>query len=425
MRPRGALHSRRRLRPWMWGVAAAYLVALVAVVLAPQPVPLPAPPHPSQAPHAGLRLGWLADVARNLLLFLPLGALAAGARLEGRQVIAIGFLLSLAIELLQLAIPGRFGSPVDLVANTLGAGIGAALVMRWKAWFVPSDTRASALSLGASAAAAGLLLTASLLLQPDFPSTTYYSGFTLELGHLASYEGRVLEASVGTTELVSSGPVGESGALRDALASGAPWLVRAVAGPPPASLAPLVTVHDQYRREILLVGIDGSDLVIRNRTRAAGAGLESPTARFRGALRDTKPADVVTIRFTPNATGGHVALDEGPPEAVRFSAGRSWTLLVRSPVSAPQMEVMLDALFIAALLFPASYWARRRAICWLGLVGLLALLLALPSIGPLTRSLSFEWIGALGGVVGGVVGSTWSARWALHTERIRAPGDRG
>lgn len=68
------------------------------------------------------------ELAANVILFLPLGALVArilGARLWWGGI-AVGFVVSVLIELAQLAfLPARFPSVADVAANTFGAMIGA------------------------------------------------------------------------------------------------------------------------------------------------------------------------------------------------------------------------------------------------------------------------------------------------------------
>ncbi len=68
------------------------------------------------------------EVAANVILFIPLGALSA--RILGLRLwwggVAAGFLVSVLIELSQLAfLPARFASIADVAANTFGAIIGA------------------------------------------------------------------------------------------------------------------------------------------------------------------------------------------------------------------------------------------------------------------------------------------------------------
>jgi glycopeptide antibiotics resistance protein len=72
------------------------------------------------------------NVVGNVLLFAPLGA---GLRLLGRPLrvtILAGFALSAAIEVVQLAIPGRTTSTADVLCNTAGIALG---------WWVASRAR--------------------------------------------------------------------------------------------------------------------------------------------------------------------------------------------------------------------------------------------------------------------------------------------
>jgi len=80
------------------------------------------------------------DVLINVVAYAPLGCLAALTAERRRpvegptrwrrtllQVAGIGFAISLLLELAQAYLPGRVSSPVDLLANTLGAVAGAVL----------------------------------------------------------------------------------------------------------------------------------------------------------------------------------------------------------------------------------------------------------------------------------------------------------
>jgi len=74
--------------------------------------------------------GGIVEFLANVAMFLPLsvlGSLLAPAW-RWKQWVAFGFCISVAIELGQLAmLPGRFASGVDVLANTLGALLGATL----------------------------------------------------------------------------------------------------------------------------------------------------------------------------------------------------------------------------------------------------------------------------------------------------------
>lgn len=70
------------------------------------------------------------EVVANVVLFVPVGLLVALAwtRLRLWQVVAIGAAMSVVIETAQGVMPSRFPTVSDVIANTLGTFIGAAIV---------------------------------------------------------------------------------------------------------------------------------------------------------------------------------------------------------------------------------------------------------------------------------------------------------
>lgn len=83
----------------------------------------------------------LADMALNLAGFIPLGfLLCLRLRGPGRHAaetcilfsVALGFAVSLMIEVIQVWLPGRDSSVLDLISNTAGAAIGAFLGMKFE-----------------------------------------------------------------------------------------------------------------------------------------------------------------------------------------------------------------------------------------------------------------------------------------------------
>jgi hypothetical protein len=131
--------TSRRVR-WMVIARAAlvpYLIALALVVFLPA----------REAGRVTGIVGWAADLASawfglpreptgvvfefcgNILLFVPFGVLLvlAAPRWSPSVVIALGCLLSVGIELVQLGIPSRITAVSDVIANTTGAAIGCLL----------------------------------------------------------------------------------------------------------------------------------------------------------------------------------------------------------------------------------------------------------------------------------------------------------
>ncbi len=116
----------------LWAAYAAYLVSLAYVVLSPQGT---AAGQAVLVTYRALGLVGLdvapalVEPALNVILFVPLsllgGYLFRAVRLGG-WVLA-GAAVSALVETLQLVIPGRVPTFLDVVANTAGALLGAVL----------------------------------------------------------------------------------------------------------------------------------------------------------------------------------------------------------------------------------------------------------------------------------------------------------
>ena len=138
-------------RAWSWALGG-WVGLLLVLTLVPQAqvrgvnlVPLVevsrairsvlASPHPSQHPAFQYLL---VQVVGNVVAFVPLGFAAAGLfsfrspRLgAAARAVATGFGLSLSIELLQLMLATRATDVDDLIFNTTGTVLGAALLLLW------------------------------------------------------------------------------------------------------------------------------------------------------------------------------------------------------------------------------------------------------------------------------------------------------
>ena len=131
-----------RTRFWARVVLPFYLLALGWIVFAPG----------EDAERATGVVAWVAEALAgvgvaydpayvvleflaNIVLFVPFGALIAlSLRLPWWAVVALGFAVSVAIELVQLALPTRHSTILDVIANTTGAGVGVLLVAALIAW---------------------------------------------------------------------------------------------------------------------------------------------------------------------------------------------------------------------------------------------------------------------------------------------------
>lgn len=129
----------RARRAWR-GLLVAYTALVLTVTWWPSPGSTAAPGWAAAVlswSHAvGVPLTYdVLEALANVLMFAPLGALltitspARRARRAAASAVAAGAALSVVVECVQLLVPGRFSTVQDVVMNTLGAAVGAALVL--------------------------------------------------------------------------------------------------------------------------------------------------------------------------------------------------------------------------------------------------------------------------------------------------------
>jgi hypothetical protein len=198
-----------------------------------------------------------------------------------------------------------------------------------------------------------------------------------------------------------SGPVARSSALRRRLAAGEPLTVRAVAAPAAAGLSPLLSIND-WAREILMLGVDGEDVVYRVRTRAVAVGLDSPELRVRGALHDVRPGDGLRIVVRPARAGACVEVNDHLACGVGFTAGMGWAILAYGQGVSPLVHGVLNALWLAGLALPVGYWARTRGDWILALAWAIVGLLVVADVTELVPTPPSELAGALAGLLAGL-----------------------
>src|SRR5207244_1142101 len=160
-------------------------------------------------------------------------------------------LLSIGVEVVQIWVPGRYSSANDVIFNSLGALVGGALAHSSSVLLTPPPRLARRLAVGAALVATTVVAATAVLLQPSFPFTMYFGGWTHKFGHLEWYRGRLLDASIGGLAIPASA-ISYSGEVRRRLLAEAPLHLSLLAGPPPPGLAPLLSLHDENSVEVLL-----------------------------------------------------------------------------------------------------------------------------------------------------------------------------
>lgn len=309
-----------------------------------------------------------ADAVANLLVFLPLGlTLGLAFRARGRRAgwgAAAGLALSVMIEVAQsVGIPGRVATVGDVLANSLGAALGALLAAHASACARPSRVTARwglgvALSgwVGGSAVAAWLMQRAPA--PGPWPPRLATVRAVPEMGW---YAGRVEQVTVdgGVVRQRDAGP-----AVVDARVGHAVSVSLVLTGGDgrPA-FVPYTFVRDGRGQGQVIVGQRGNDAVAEVRLRAAAWRLRAPRlvvpgaaeALRRGSVRARGVAEARyaagVLRLAVTVAGRTWA------GSVRLSPAQAWALVVPFGEVAGASGAALTAAWLAMWALPAGYWA--------------------------------------------------------------------
>jgi hypothetical protein len=310
----------------------------------------------------------------NIVLYLPLGAALWWRSRRLARVVAIGAVVSLSIELLQLFIPGRHTALSDLVANTVGAALGGLLAISPRAWILPQAGAARVAAAAATVAACAFMVLAGLLFRPSAPTGDYYGQWRPGGGTGQRHDGLVLDATLGDIPLPSS-RLRDPERLRALLLSRTPVHVRFVAGSPTTRLTAVFRVVAGpfgAGDEVLQVGVDGTALVLTPRFRANDFRLARPEVLLEHALAGIAAGDTVALSLQARDDHGYeVTLNNGTPSLVGFSVGRSWSLLYATNLRSARVLQLMDLGWLFALATVVGWFAIRR---WDPLVALAAFL---------------------------------------------------
>ena len=377
-------------------------------------------PHPEEAarsaatPITCLVCGELGtvDVLLNVLLFVPLGL---GLRLAGfswRRALALGAALSLGIELLQMkVIAGRDASLGDLITNSLGTGLGAWLAASGPRLLRPTPRTSRRLAFGWSAFLILVYSGTSLALRPSLPiGAPWWGQWAPDLGHFDRFPGRVLSVTAAGMPLPPGRAIDQR-QLEAALTRTTELTATAVLGTATNGLAPIASIFDADRREVVLLGQDGTDLVWRVRMWSAKLGLRNPGVRLPGVLA-SGAGNTITATGRLHGPEFQISTIRGAATrswALPFSPSWGWSLVLPWPYAYGPEVRFLTALWVAGMLVPLGFWGvRAQRSGWALMAAIPILLLALiPAKAGFATVHWSEWLAAFIGLGAGVAASRW------------------
>ncbi len=195
--------------------------------------------------------------------------------------------------------------------------------------------------------------------------------------------------------------------MRDRLAAaqGFALRVRAVAGPRTPALAALFAIYDDHEREIVLLGPDRDDLVLRFRALATELRFDQPDIRLVSALQHVGAGDTLDITVTRGGArqeGDYgIALNGRITSGLGCAVGCGWALLMYPEVFPPWLRVLLGAVWVGGLFAPVGFWMRTRGDALFAAAALATGLAGAPVFTPLVATPALEWVAAALGMLAG------------------------
>ncbi|HEX2218974.1 MAG TPA: VanZ family protein [Gemmatimonadales bacterium] len=353
-----------------------------------------------------------ADVFLNLLLFVPM---AAGLRLldwPSLRVVAVSAALSLGVESLQyFVVEGRDASLSDLLTNTTGGAVGAALASRARRLLAPGLHLARKLSAGAAAAWLGVLLFSAFALRPWAPREPLRNYCTAAYPTSEVFAGTARSVTLNGVPLPCDGVIALSRPIAERLRKGELALDVSAASSDPEAGRRAVHVVRAPHASLVVLAQHGRSVLFSAPIAAQALRLLAPAVRLSHALPDRGG---VPVELRAEVHGRRVQLSamyggERRATELALSPAYGWTMVLPGGIEPGVRLRLAGALWLGGLLFPAAYWAARaerpgRALSVVALAGLagLGLVPLLTGYAPAHWS---EWLGVSGGIALG---------WALH-----------
>jgi hypothetical protein len=270
------------------------------------------------------------------------------------------------------------------------------------------DQRSDVAALVAAALVGLVLFMTGWLLRPDMPEGPYVVEWTPDRHGVVPYGGRLILTAAGPFP-VRPGPVSTSGNASEIVRRGGIVLLATIAAGPPEGMAPLLAFYDSGGDEVAMLGVQGNDVLYRQRTRASRFRLHSPAVRLNDGLASISPGDTLRL-VTFNGRGGRcIQVQNDSACELGHSAGSGWTLLAGDRQSGGRTGQAFNAAWLALLLLPVGWIARPKVAAIILIAAVWYMVIRLPVDTVLLPAPHSDMAGAIAGLVtGGLI--RWKRR---------------
>lgn len=298
------------------------------------------------------------DATLNTLLFIPFGLALGLMGFPWRRIVLAALLTTTCIEALQLTIvPGRDASISDVLTNTTGGVIGASLALNWRRLVLPHRSAARVLGALLALSWTATRTGTAWLVRPSFPETVWFAQLAPRDVYPADFRGEVLRADIGGV----TPRAGRMPELRTALLPASVEVHAQVSGAGNTiQLASVISVVDEHRSEILVLGQEGRAARFRVRLRAADALFRTPSVSLDNAfpLDPRGPIELAGFRSPGRLSLSSAIQGRISETTIALGPGLGWALLLPFDTGlTPAAAAAGTAALTAAVLLLVGYYA--------------------------------------------------------------------
>jgi len=380
------------------------------------------------------------DFVLNVVLFVPLGMTLHWATGRWKVSAMAGAIITLAIEVLQWRlVAGRDASLGDLLANTLGTLLGAWIAVELFRWLNAGGVAARRYAAIFGIVTAAVFLVSAWLLQPGQTRLWQLVQWTPQAINADLFQGQLFAVELNGRP-IAEGALVSPAEMYDSTSHS--MVVRASVGAnPPLTRRPAVIVRiENYYEQGFSLTQRGQQATFRThlaavrlKLRAIAVGLDSALSVSNSAMAGTDRP--VTIEAIANPRMMLVRRRHASGESsviLQRTVGLAWALFTPWDVALGPRWWPVNALWLATLLLPVSFFAVRSlsaptgnpapTIAWWPLTLVLSVLVAIPLTG-LSALGAGEWFGVVVGIVAGLILERATAMPAGTDLKAVAPDD--